>query len=84
MHGKRFYYVYMLRSLSASDHYYVGWTEDLEERLNTHNAGRCLHTSKCVPWAIETAVAFRSREKALAFEKYLKSHSGRAFAVKHF
>jgi hypothetical protein len=36
------------------------------------------------PWQIETAIAFRSREKAAAFEKYLKSHSGRAFASKHF
>ena len=33
---------------------------------------------------IETAIAFRSKEKASAFEKYLKSHSGRAFAKKHF
>jgi len=34
-------------------------------------------------WQIEAAIAFRSREKGAAFEKYLKSHSGRAFASKH-
>ncbi|MGB2938555.1 MAG: GIY-YIG nuclease family protein, partial [Phycisphaerae bacterium] len=42
------------------------------------------HTSKFRPWQIETAVAFRSKGKAVAFEQYLKSHSGRAFAKKHF
>ena len=79
-----FYYVYSLVSLSDPARHYTGWTENLEERLRTHNVGRCPHTSKYVPWHIETAVAFRSRAKALAFEKYLKSHSGRAFASKHF
>ena len=80
----KFYYVYMLVSLSAPDRYCTGWTEDLEARLKAHNPGRCPHTNKFRPWQIETAVAFRSREKALVFEKYLKSHAGRAFASKHF
>jgi len=55
----------------------------LEARLKSHNQGNNPHTSKYRPWQIETAIAFRSREKAVAFEKYLKSHSGRAFASKH-
>ena len=79
-----FYYVYVLVSLSQPDRHYTGWTEDLEGRLKAHNAGGCPHTSKFAPWRIETAVALRSREKAIALEKYLKSHSGRAFATKHF
>jgi len=58
--------------------------EDLDERLKRHNAGQCEHTSKFMPWQIEIAIAFRSKEKAVAFEKYLKSHSGRTFAKKHF
>jgi putative endonuclease len=79
-----FRYVYMLQSIKYPEHYYVGMTEDLPERLKTHNARRVPHTSKFAPWRIETAIAFRDREKALAFERYLKSHSGRAFAKKHF
>jgi len=35
-------------------------------------------------WQIQTAVAFRDKAKSVAFEKYLKSQSGRAFAKKHF
>jgi len=79
-----FCYVYMLQSLDEPDRYYVGMTEDLSGRLSAHNARKVPHTSKFAPWQIETAVAFRDRSKAVAFEKYLKSHSGRAFAKKHF
>jgi predicted GIY-YIG superfamily endonuclease len=80
----QFNYVYILVRQSHPDRHYTGCTTDLAERLAAHNAGRCPHTSKFVPWQIETAIAFRCREKAAAFEHYLKSGSGRAFAVKHF
>ncbi len=80
----KFYYVYILHSSAHPDRHYVGMAEDLNECLKRHNAGQCEHTSKFMPWQIEIAIAFRSKEKAVAFEKYLKSHSGRAFARKHF
>ena len=79
-----FHHVYILVSLTDNSRYYTGLTDDLEARLKAHNAGQVPHTAKYRPWRIETAIAFRSREKAAAFEKYLKSHSGRAFASKHF
>jgi predicted GIY-YIG superfamily endonuclease len=75
-------YVYILRSLSGSERYYVGVTEDLRARLKKHNAGEVPHTSKFVPWAIKTYIAFSSDTQAVAFERYLKSASGRAFAKK--
>jgi len=80
----KFHYVYMLQSSTEPARYYVGLTENLETRLKKHNEGGCLHTVKYRPWRVQTAVAFRSRDKAVAFEKYLKTHSGRAFAKKHF
>lgn len=75
-------YVYVLRSLEHPDHYYVGVTGDLRSRLKKHNAGDVSHTSKYAPWMIKTYVAFSDEKQALAFEKYLKSASGRAFAKK--
>ena len=78
------WYVYLLESLTEPKRHYVGMTRDLRAQLRGHNLGQVPHTSKFRPWRIETAVAFRSRDKAAAFEKYLKSHSGRAFAKKHF
>jgi predicted GIY-YIG superfamily endonuclease len=81
---KNFHYVYILVSESDEMHHYTGITENMEARLKAHNNGQDPHTAKYRPWQIETAIAFRSREKAAEFEKYLKSHSGRAFASKHF
>jgi len=75
-------YVYILRSLEHLDRYYVGLTSDLRERLKRHNAGEVSHTSKYAPWAIKTYLAFSDEKQAFAFEKYLKSPSGRAFAEK--
>jgi putative endonuclease len=78
-----FHYVYILTSLEPG-HYYIGRTNNLQSRLEKHNSGGCPHTSKFRPWRIETAVAFQSEEKAIAFERYLKSGSGREFCRRHF
>jgi putative endonuclease len=75
-------YVYILRSLNGAEHYYVGLTDDLRARLKKHNSGEVPHTSKFVPWEIKTYIAFSDGEQAVAFEKYLKTASGRAFAKK--
>jgi putative endonuclease len=40
------------------------------------------HTSKYKPWRLKIYVAFSDEGQAVAFEKYLKSASGRAFAKK--
>ncbi len=79
-----FHYVYILTSISHKDCHYIGYTKDLDKRLAKHNNGEVKYTSKYKPWQIQTAIAFDTKDKAWAFEKYLKSHSGRAFARKHF
>ncbi len=78
------FYVYILVSGVDASKHYTGITRDLAARLAQHNAGECAHTAKFRPWRIETAVSFRSEGKAIAFEKYLKSGSGREFARRHF
>jgi predicted GIY-YIG superfamily endonuclease len=61
---------------------YTGLTDNLEARLKSHNQGSNPHTSKYRPWRIETAIAFSDRQRAVGFEEYLKSPSGRAFSKK--
>lgn len=73
-------YVYILQSLSDTKHFYTDITRNLKERLSMHNSGAVPHTAKCRPWRIKTYVAFTDEVRASAFEKYLKSGSGRAFA----
>jgi putative endonuclease len=76
------YYVYILESLSNSSRHYTGFTEDIAQRLTTHNAGGVPASAPFRPWRMKTYVAFSDRSQALSFERYLKSHSGRAFASK--
>jgi putative endonuclease len=76
-------YVYVLERLNG-EHFYVGITDDLHALVAKHNAGEVPHTSKSGPWRITTYIALSDAALATAFEKYLKSGSGRAFAKKHF
>lgn len=76
------YYVYLIASESDPTKRYTGFTHDLKERLAIHNEGRSAHTAKYRPWSLVTYIAFSDEDKAIAFEKYLKSGSGRAFANK--
>ena len=79
-----FKYVYILRSERDPERHYTGITDNLKDRLKRHNTGQVSHTAKHVPWKLRTAIAFPDEQKAIAFEKYLKSHSGRVFASRHF
>ncbi len=76
------WYVYIIRSVYRPEQEYTGATANLRKRIADHNAGRSLHTSKFMPWKLVWYCAFPDKQRALAFEKYLKSHSGRAFAKK--
>jgi putative endonuclease len=81
LEAARLKYVYILKS-QVGDHFYVGVSSDLRARLQKHNAGDVSHISKHKPWTIKTYLGFSDEAQASAFEKYLKSASGRAFAKK--
>jgi len=74
--------VYLLCGESRPDRTCVGHTRDLRHRLPFHNAGFVPHPAKFTPWRLVTYLGFESKYAALAFEKYLKTSSGKAFARK--
>lgn len=78
------HYVYLLRSLSDPSQTYVGMTGDLKKRFHEHNCGQSKHTAKYMPWSLESYHAFQDKQKALNFERYLKTGSGKAFTKRHF
>ena len=78
------YYVYLIKSTNYPEKFYVGYTTDLQQRLETHNSGGSIHTAKYRPWELVMFLGFAEQAKAKDFEKYLKSQSGRAFAKKRF
>jgi len=77
-------YVYLLRSVKHPRQRYIGLTSDIQARLAAHNAGQSPHTSKYRPWELCLTLAFADDDRASAFEAYLKTGSGWAFAKRHF
>ena len=77
------HYVYLIRSSRSPAQTYIGLTDDLRQRLKSHNEGANAHTSKFRPWELVCYLAFQSRDRAAQFEKYLKVGSGHAFAHRH-
>jgi predicted GIY-YIG superfamily endonuclease len=75
-------YVYLLQSVRTPAARYIGRTENLRARLSDHNASRSVHTARFRPWDLISYHAFADPRRAAAFEHYLKSGSGRAFANK--
>ena len=76
-------FTYILQSEVDPERFYTGLTSNLRERLKRHNDGSVPHTSKWKPWTLKTYIAMSDRKRAAELEKYLKSHSGRAFLKKH-
>ena len=76
--------VYILRNDSDPSRHYVGITNDVRARLHWHDNGPSGHTISHRPWSLVVSVEFPSEQKGVAFEKYLKSGSSRAFAKRHF
>jgi len=61
-----------------------GLTHDLTARVAAHNRESSPHTARHAPWSVVVAVEFADEKAAIAFEQYLKTGSGRAFANRHF
>lgn len=75
---KRF--VYVLRNGDQNPRFHVGVSSDIDERLADHNAGRCPHTASRRLWQLHVIIEFSDEQRAIRFERYLKSGSGCVFA----
>ena len=72
------YYTYVIRSIKDHD-LYIGWTDDLRSRLKMHNSGKVKSTCDRAPFELVYYEACRSKDKAIAREKKLKSGFGRKY-----
>jgi predicted GIY-YIG superfamily endonuclease len=68
-------YVYILRSLTSQNQLYVGVSDNLPQRLNDHNQGKCRHTYKFKPWRLIYTEEFVLRADAFKREQQLKCWS---------
>lgn len=67
------FYVYILNSLKNND-IYIGSTENLYKRIDTHNKGKVKSTKGYRPWKLLEYHEFGSRSEAVKQEKFLKTH----------
>jgi putative endonuclease len=72
------FFAYVLQSQVTLKFYY-GSTQNLEERLKTHNDGLVNYTSKYTPWVLVYFEEFETRSEAIKREKYFKTGAGRDF-----
>jgi len=72
------FYVYILQSLKNSS-YYIGYTEDLNERLVMHNAGRVKGTKYRRPFIIVYTEIYSTATEARKREYYIKRQKSRKF-----
>jgi predicted GIY-YIG superfamily endonuclease len=74
------WYVYFLEL--ANGDIYVGSTNDLRRRVESHRKRRVASTRALCPIVLRTYVALETEPQARALELYFKSGSGKAFAKK--
>lgn len=74
------WYVYFL-GLANGD-IYVGSTNDLRRRVDSHRHGRVASTKVYLPIELKSYVAVQTEKTARELERYFKSGSGKALAKK--
>jgi putative endonuclease len=70
------FYVYVLRSQKTGRRY-VGFCENIDDRLRRHNAGESKATSHGIPWMLFHVEEFLTRSEAMSRERYYKTGRGR-------
>lgn len=69
------YSMYIIKSLEKG-RYYVGSTEDFEERLKSHNRGGVTSTKNFRPWVLVYKEDFLTRTEARKREIQVKKYKG--------
>lgn len=77
------YYVYILKS-SVDGNLYIGLTENLEKRLEIHNAGKVRSTKARRPFTLLDFEEYPSRSEAFRREIFLKTGQQREILKKRF
>lgn len=73
-----FFYTYVLKS-NIDGKLYVGWTNDLQNRMKKHNNGEVISTKDRRPLSLVYFESCLDKNKAIKREKYFKTGFGRRF-----
>ena len=75
------HFVYVLES-ETTKRWYIGYSMNIEQRLDAHNDGKNVSTSHGGLWKLIYYEAYLEKMDALGREKFLKSGSGHRFIKK--
>ena len=69
------YTAYILKS-KIGEHYYIGYTNNIKNRLQKHNSGSNKSTSYYRPWVLVYTENFLDKKSAWLREHQIKSYKG--------
>jgi putative endonuclease len=75
------FFAYIVQSL-ASGRFYIGHSDDVDQRVEDHNTGRSHYTKGRGPWELVYAEAFRTRAEAMSREREIKKRKSKRYIEK--
>ena len=77
------YYVYMLKTIDGlREKSYVGYTNNLKERINKHNSNKGAKSTRGYKWELIFKKKFLSKSEAMVFEYKLKKDRNKRLQIK--
>ena len=70
------YFVYIIKS-EKNGQFYIGQTQDMEQRLEFHNTGKSRYTKNLGPWILFALKTCDTRSDAVIWERKLKNLKSR-------
>ena len=69
------YYVYLIKTINSRiNKTYVGYTNNLKNRLDKHNSNKGARSTKGFKWSLIYKKKFISKSKAMSYEYKLKKN----------
>ena len=68
------YYVYMLKSLGKKSATYVGYTQNLNNRIKLHNCGKGAKFTRGRKWKLIYKEKYTTKNQAISREYYIKKN----------
>ena len=78
-----YYYVYIIESMTTGQ-WYIGFSENLDQRILDHQTNRSKYTRFKGPWKLIFKMIFENKTEALFFESYLKKSRNKGFIRRKF
>jgi len=74
------FYTYILQSQKDKS-FYIGYTQNMSQRLEKHNKAKKGYTSTKQPWKIVYYETFPTKTQAIQRERFLKAQKNKAFYI---